>query len=76
MLLGMGPVPWVLNAEIYPNWARSTGAALSTATNWTANFVISETFLLLTEEVHKYGSIMASPKNCMQITQVLSSSTL
>ncbi|PJF37883.1 MAG: hypothetical protein CUN55_19820 [Phototrophicales bacterium] len=76
MILGMGPVPWVLNAEIYPNWARSTGAALSTATNWTANFVISETFLLLTEEVHKYGSLMVSPENHMHIAQVLSSSML
>lgn len=49
-------MPWVYNSEIYPNWARSTGAAVTTATNWTFNIVISLTFLSLTQLILKYGN--------------------
>ena len=53
---GMGPMPWTINSEIYPLWARSTGNALSTATNWTFNLIISMTFLSLTEWITRYGA--------------------
>ena len=52
---GMGPIAWVINAEIYPNWARSTGVAVATATNWAFNFLISETFLDIVVALRQYG---------------------
>ncbi|XP_075250865.1 proton myo-inositol cotransporter-like isoform X2 [Convolutriloba macropyga] len=32
---GMGPLPWVANAEIYPIWGRGVGGGISTTCNWT-----------------------------------------
>ena len=44
---GMGPLPWTINSEIYPTWARSTAIAIATYVNWCANLIISMTFLTL-----------------------------
>ncbi|CAH1782789.1 unnamed protein product [Owenia fusiformis] len=53
---GMGPMPWTINSEIYPLWARSTGNAVATSCNWIFNLLISMTFLSLTEALTKYGA--------------------
>lgn len=44
--LGLGNVPW-MQSELFPLNVRSLGSGLSTATNWSANFVIGLTFLPL-----------------------------
>ncbi|HEY1700031.1 MAG TPA: sugar porter family MFS transporter [Trebonia sp.] len=53
--VGLGPVFWLLIAEIYP--LRIRGAAMSVATmaNWGANFVVTISFLTLLSAVGGVG---------------------
>ncbi|KAI8763927.1 proton myo-inositol cotransporter, partial [Biomphalaria glabrata] len=53
---GMGPMPWTINSEIYPLWARSTGNSVSTFMNWTFNLAVSMSFISLTESLSRYGT--------------------
>jgi len=43
--IGLGPIFWLLIAEIFPPRARATGASVATATNWFTNFAIGLAFL-------------------------------
>ena len=54
-MLGMGPMPWTVNSEIYPLWARSTGNACSAGVNWIFNVLVSLTFLHVAEFLTYYG---------------------
>ncbi|KAK7102892.1 hypothetical protein V1264_021050 [Littorina saxatilis] len=53
---GLGPMPWTINSEIYPMWARGTGVAISTMFNWIFNLAVSFSFLTLLETITKYGT--------------------
>jgi MFS transporter, SP family, galactose:H+ symporter len=47
----LGPITWIMIAEIFPNRIRARAASLSTAANWLANFVVSLTFPILRESL-------------------------
>lgn len=42
---GMGPVPWAVNSEIYPEAYRGTCGGMSATVNWVSNLVVAQTFL-------------------------------
>ena len=54
-VLGMGTMPWTVNSEIYPLWARSTGNACSSGVNWIFNVLVSLTFLHVAQFLTYYG---------------------
>eukprot|EP01061_Rhynchopus_euleeides_P020215 TRINITY_DN32954_c0_g1_i1.p1 TRINITY_DN32954_c0_g1~~TRINITY_DN32954_c0_g1_i1.p1 ORF type:complete len:520 (+),score=195.52 TRINITY_DN32954_c0_g1_i1:93-1562(+) len=47
--MGMAPIPWVFNAEVYPLYARSFCIAFTTFVNWVSSFAVSMTFLTVAE---------------------------
>ncbi|KAK4321144.1 hypothetical protein Pmani_008019 [Petrolisthes manimaculis] len=53
--LGMGPLPWTINSEIFPIWARSIATSLTTSVNWLSNLLLTISFLYLTRLIYKHG---------------------
>lgn len=49
--IGMGPIFWLLNSEIYPPQYRAAAAGLGTMANWFANFIVSQSFLPLADAI-------------------------
>ncbi len=47
--LSWGPVVWVLLSEIFPNRVRGLALSIAVFIQWVANFVVSQTFPMLTE---------------------------
>lgn len=45
--IGMGPVFWLMSAEMFPNRLRGSGASIAAISNWGANLLVSITFLTL-----------------------------
>jgi len=50
-------MPWTINSEIYPMWARSSCNSVATSVNWLFNLLISMTFLTLTNALTKEGKM-------------------
>ncbi|KAK1294425.1 Inositol transporter 1 [Acorus calamus] len=42
---GMGPVPWAVNSEIYPEAYRGICGGMSATVNWVSNLIVAQTFL-------------------------------
>lgn len=56
---GMGPVPWVLIAEIFPNKIRGRAASLATTVLWMGALLVSLTFLTLIRALGVSGTFAA-----------------
>lgn len=48
---GMGPVPWTVNSEIYPEQYRGICGGMSATVNWISNLIVAQTFLSIAEAV-------------------------
>jgi sugar porter (SP) family MFS transporter len=54
--VGLGPVFWLMISEIFPLQMRGPAMAVCTMFNWGFNFLISYTFLTLTDVLTKQGA--------------------
>ncbi|KAM0013700.1 putative major facilitator, sugar transporter, major facilitator superfamily [Helianthus debilis subsp. tardiflorus] len=48
---GMGPVPWTVNSEIYPESYRGTCSGMSATVNWISNLIVAQSFLSVADAV-------------------------
>jgi MFS family permease len=51
--LSISPLFWLMSAEVFPNRLRAAGASASTVANWSANLLVSVTFLSLVNAAGK-----------------------
>ncbi len=56
--IGLGPVFWLLIAEIYPLHVRGTAMSLATVANWGANFLVTVTFLSFVNVLGQGGTFL------------------
>jgi len=54
--VSLGPIMWILCAEIYPLQGRDVGVTVTTATNWLCNAIIGFTFLSLLGKFGPHGT--------------------
>jgi sugar porter (SP) family MFS transporter len=53
--IGLGPVFWLLISEIYPLTVRGAAMSIATIANWSANFVVTISFLTLVNAIGPLG---------------------
>jgi SP family galactose:H+ symporter-like MFS transporter len=63
--ISLGPIFWLLNAELYPLRIRSKAASVGTMANWTFNFIVSLTFLLLIDALGRSGAFFFYAAICL-----------
>jgi len=51
--LSISPLFWLMSAEVFPNRLRGVGASASTVANWSANLLVTVTFLSLISAIGK-----------------------
>jgi sugar porter (SP) family MFS transporter len=51
--LSISPLFWLMTAELYPNRLRAIGASTATVANWSANLLITVTFLTAVDALGK-----------------------
>lgn len=54
--ISLGPIFWLMIAEIYPLRVRGRAMSLATVANWGFNMLVAATFLTLTETLGKAGT--------------------
>lgn len=54
--MSMGPIVWVVLAEMFPNSIRSTAMSIAVAAQWAANYFVSQTFPIVAESETNLGS--------------------
>ena len=52
--VGLGPIPWLMGAELYPAHARALGMSLAAVVNWGSNFLISLSFPHMSARLHEW----------------------
>jgi len=52
--IGMGPIPWLLPAEIFPISMSAQGTSLAASCNWLANFFVVQAFPAISDNLQGF----------------------
>ena len=63
--VGLGPIPWLLMAEILPARARGVASSVATLTNWTCSFVVTECFSTVLAALSPQGTFLLFALVCL-----------
>ncbi|MBP1601770.1 MAG: araE, partial [Acidobacteria bacterium] len=47
--MAMGPIPWIMCSEIFPNKVRGRAMSIATFTIWASCYVVAQTFPMLND---------------------------
>ncbi len=56
--ISLGPIMWLMIAEIYPLRVRGMGASFATCINWASNWLVTVTFLTLVSSIGTTGTFL------------------
>lgn len=62
--IGMGPLPWTINAEMFPLEAKSTSSSTATIVNWTCAFFVSKFQSNITDGIGASGAYFLFASIC------------
>jgi MFS family permease len=54
--ISLGPIAWLLIAEVYPAHIRGVGMSVATLCNWLFNFIVALTFLTIIDWLGQAGA--------------------
>ncbi|OGN55848.1 MAG: hypothetical protein A3D96_00155 [Chlamydiae bacterium RIFCSPHIGHO2_12_FULL_44_59] len=63
--VSLGPVAWLIISEVYPLGIRGRAMGIATFANWTANYIVSLTFLTLIEQLTITGTFWLYAAICL-----------
>ena len=66
--IGVGAIPWLIMAEIFPNKIRSLGASIATTCNWIFAFIVTMTLDKMTASIQYYGVMWLFGGCCLMLT--------
>lgn len=56
--ISLGPIMWLIIAEIFPLRARGLGSSIATCVNWGSNWLVTITFLMLVDHFNISGTFL------------------
>ena len=66
--IGVGAIPWLIMAEIFPNKIRSLGASIATTCNWIFAFIVTVTLDKMIASIQYYGVMWLFGGCCLMLT--------
>lgn len=63
--ISLGPVMWLMIAEIYPLKVRGIGASFATCVNWASNYLVTITFLTIVAAIGASGTFLVYGAFCV-----------